>query len=99
MENSNLADRYFYAKRRLEEAEADVEVIRQEILKTGVAAITGQEARVTVSETEFKRFNSAKAKEFLTPQQVKACTTVSEGHIVRVKPLGKAKAARPLFDD
>lgn len=99
MENNNLADRYFYVRRRLEEAEAEAEAIRQEIVKTGLAAISGREARVTVSETEFRRFSSAKAKEFLTPAQVKTCTAVSAGHIVRVKPLGARKAARPLFDD
>jgi hypothetical protein len=99
MENSNLADRYFYAKRRFEEIEAEIEIIRQEILKTGMAAISGREARVTVSETEFKRFSSAKAKEFLTPAQVKSCTAVSAGHIVRVKPLRVARAPRALFDE
>jgi hypothetical protein len=101
MENSNLADRYFYAKQRLEEAEAEVEELRSEIIQTGKVAIGGAVARVMVEASEFKRFSARAAKELLTPAQIKECTRTSSGFTVRVKPLTvvkKATGVAELFD-
>lgn len=87
MENSNLADRYFYLKAEIERLQSELDLVRQQIIDSGQAAITGRDARVTVSATEFNRLSTNKMKDFLTVQQVAACTTTTAGHLVRVKPL------------
>lgn len=87
MENSNLADRFFYAKRRLEEVEAEVDALRQEIIDTGKTRISGKEARVTIKISEFNRFSVSLAKGLMTARQIAECTKTSKGHTVRVAPL------------
>lgn len=99
MENSNLADRYFYAKQRLDTAEAEVEELRDEIIATKKAAIVGKEARVSVEAKDFHRFSVAKAKDILSPVQIKACTTQTEGFVVRVKKLAvRQREKSDLFE-
>lgn len=89
MKNSNLADQYLYAKQRVDEAEAEVDALRQEIIETGKARIEGKEARVTVKASEFNRFSVTLAKNLMTTAQIKACTKTSNGFTVRVAPLSK----------
>lgn len=70
------------------------EAVRQLILDTGMAAIEGANAFVTVKSSSRSSLDLDEVRKLLTPAQVMACTRVSETRSVRVVPRTKGSAAK-----
>lgn len=89
MKNS-LADRYASAKLAADAAAAELELLRAEILATGVETIEGDRYVVTVGLAERKALDNAVVKALLTPAQIIEATKVSVSTTVRVKEIKPA---------
>lgn len=82
---ATLADAYAAAKAELEAVEARVKALRNEIMATGLEAIEGQHAIVTVGLSERGSLDQKLAKTFLTAEQLAACTKTTLIETLRVK--------------
>ena len=85
--NMTLADRYAATKAELEAVQTKLDAIKAEIRNfSHDGVIEGEFATLTITYTTPKRFNSKAAKDFLTAEQVEACTeTGSLVETIRVK--------------
>jgi hypothetical protein len=60
--------------------------VKAEIKATGMETIVGEHAIVVVSLSERSTLDTKAAKEFLTADQIAACTKVTLVETLRVKP-------------
>ncbi|MDE2096600.1 MAG: hypothetical protein KGL39_05080 [Patescibacteria group bacterium] len=86
-----LADEYLRVKLQVDAGEAQMALLRQKILDTGLSAFRGNTAAVKVERRRGAWFSQTIAKERLTPAQWAACTVEKDFVIVRVKATPEAK--------
>ena len=82
----NLADKYAIAKQEADAALATLDAIKAEIRALGREVIEGTHVLVTLSLSERRSFDAKAAAQFLTADQVAACTKVSQVETIRIKP-------------
>lgn len=58
--------------------------IKDALITSGLSEVEGTKYRAVVSKRETKRLLVAKARKFLSPQQIKACTKIGESTSVTV---------------
>jgi hypothetical protein len=81
-----LADRYAILKQDIDALTKQLDAIKAEIKATGLETLTGEQAIVTVALSERSTLDTKAAKEFLTADQITACTKVTLVETLRVKP-------------
>jgi hypothetical protein len=82
----SLADRYAILKADIDALTKQLDAVKVEIIASGVETLIGEQAIVVVSLSERATLDTKAAKEFLTPEQVTACTKTSLVTTLRVKP-------------
>lgn len=82
---TKLADLYAVATAKAEQAAKEREELRQRILASGEAELIGDAFALTISRFEVSRLSTEKAKAFLTPAQIRKCTSASESSRITVK--------------
>lgn len=82
----SLADRYAILKGDIDALTKQLDAVKVEIIASGVETLIGEQAIVVVSLSERATLDIKAAKEFLTPEQVTACTKTSLVTTLRVKP-------------
>jgi len=58
--------------------------IKDALIKSGLPEVEGKKYRAVISHKEVKRLDAAKARTFLSPQQLRACTKIGETTSVSV---------------
>lgn len=87
MSNSiNLADQYAILKAESDRINAEMDIVKQQIRALGRETLEGTHVLVTLSLSERKSFDAKAAAQFLTADQVAACTRVSQVETIRIKP-------------
>lgn len=86
MTNVSLADRYAALKAEIDALTKELDKVKTEIKATGLETIEGDMAIVTVGLSERSSLDTKAIKEFLTPDQIAACTRVTLVETLRVKP-------------
>jgi hypothetical protein len=81
-----LADRYAFIKAEIEALNKELEQVRKDIKDTGVERLVGERAIVEVALSERSTLDTKAAKEFLTADQIAACTKVTLVETLRIKP-------------
>jgi hypothetical protein len=84
--HSALADRYAFIKSEIEALNKELEKVRFEIKQTGVERLVGERAIVEIGLSERSTLDTKAAKEFLTADQIAACTKVTLVETLRIKP-------------
>ena len=82
----NLADRYAILKAESDRINAELDLVKGEIRALGREVIEGTHVVVTLSLSERRSFDPKAAAQFLTVEQVTACTRVSQVETIRIKP-------------
>ena len=82
----NLADKYAIAKQEADAALATLDAIKAEIRALGRETLEGAHVLVTLSLSERKSFDAKAAAQFLTADQVAACTRTTQVETIRIKP-------------
>jgi len=82
----SLADRYAIIKGDIDALTKQLDAVKVEIIASGVETLIGEQAIVVVSLSERATLDTKAAKEFLTAEQVTACTKTSLVTTLRVKP-------------
>lgn len=80
-----LADRYAILKADIELLTKELDKVKTEIKATGKDVIEGDRAIVTVSLSERATLDTKAVKQFLTEDQITACTKVTLVETLRVK--------------
>ena len=80
-----LADRYALIKSEIEALNKELEKVRFEIKQTGVERLVGERAIVEFCLSERSTLDTKAAKEFLTADQIAACTKVTLVETLRIK--------------
>ena len=88
----HIADRYAFLKAEIEALTKELDKVKAEIKATGMETVTGEQAMVTVSLSERSTLDTKLAKEYLTADQIAACTKVSLVETLRIKPVIKLAA-------
>ena len=83
---SALADRYALIKSEIDALTKELEKARAEIKATGVERLVGERAIVEVALSERSTLDTKAAKEFLSADQIAACTKVTLVETLRIKP-------------
>ena len=81
-----LADRYAILKSDIDALTEELNRVKAEIKATGMETIVGEHAIVVVGLSERSTLDTKAAKEFLTADQITACTKVTLVETLRVKP-------------
>ena len=81
-----LADRYAILKSDIDALTEELNRVKAEIKATGMETIVGEHAIVVVALSERSTLDTKAAKEFLTADQIAACTKVTLVETLRVKP-------------
>jgi len=81
-----LADRYAILKSDIDALTKELDRVKAEIKATGMETIVGENAIVVVGLSERSTLDTKAAKEFLTADQITACTKVTLVETLRVKP-------------
>jgi hypothetical protein len=84
-DNLTLADRFAALKAEADRIEKLLSAAKAEIKATGLSLVEGEMADVTVTLSERKTIDTKLAQQFLTPEQVEACTKTSLVETLRVK--------------
>ena len=84
--HSALADRYALIKSEIDALTKELEKARAEIKATGVERLVGERAIIEVALSERSTLDTKAAKEFLTADQIAACTKVTLVETLRIKP-------------
>jgi hypothetical protein len=84
-DNLTLADRFAALKAEADRIEKLLSAAKAEIKATGLSLLEGEMADVTVTLSERKTIDTKLAQQFLSPEQVEACTKVSLVETLRVK--------------
>jgi len=82
----NLADKYALAKQEADAALATLDAIKVEIRALGREVIEGTHVLGTLSLSERRSFNAKLAAQYLTTEQVAACTRTTQVETIRIKP-------------
>lgn len=82
----NLADRYAILKAESDRINAELDLVKGEIRALGRETLEGTHVLVTLSLSERRTFDSKAAAQFLTDEQIAACTKVSQVETIRIKP-------------
>ena len=82
---NSIADRYAALKAQIEKAEAELKLLRNEILETGKETFEGNYATLTVSLSERESLDTKLAREFLSINQLAACTKKTMVETIRIK--------------
>jgi L-lactate utilization protein LutC len=77
LDNLSTADKYATLKARIDELEAELKAVRDDIIASGVENVVGEFADVKVTLSERATFDQTLAKSFLTAEQIAACTSKS----------------------
>ena len=85
LDNLTPADKYATIKARIDELEAELKLVREEIIATGAETVTGEFADIKVTLAERNTFDQALAKSYLTAEQINACTKKALVTTLRVK--------------
>jgi len=85
LDNLSTADKYATLKDRIDELEAELKVVRDQIVASGAETVTGEFADIKVSLSERATFDQTLAKSYLTAEQIAACTKKSVVTTLRVK--------------
>ena len=85
LDNLTPADKYATIKARIDELEAELKLVREEIIATGAETVTGEFADIKVTLAERNTFDQTLAKSYLTAEQINACTKKSLVTTLRVK--------------
>lgn len=86
MTASTLADRYAILKSDIDMLTKELDRVKAEIKATGMETIVGENTIVVVGLSERSTLDTKAAKEFLTADQITACTKVTLVETLRVKP-------------
>ena len=82
----NLADKYAIAKQEADAALATLDAIKAEIRSLGRETLEGTHVLVTLSLAERRSFDAKAAAQYLTTEQVAACTRTTQVETIRIKP-------------
>jgi hypothetical protein len=82
----NLADKYAILKAESDRINAELDLVKGEIRALGREVIEGTHVLVTLSLSERKSFDAKAAAQYLTDEQVKACTRTTQVETIRIKP-------------
>lgn len=85
LDNLSTADKYATIKARIDELEAELKVVRDQIIASGAETVTGEFADIKVTLTERTSFDQTLAKSYLTAEQIAACSKRSVVTTLRVK--------------
>ena len=85
LSNLSLADRFAALKAEADRIAKLLDAAKAEIKATGLALVEGEMADVTVSLSERKTIDTKLVTQFLSPEQVEACTKTSLVETLRVK--------------
>jgi predicted nuclease with TOPRIM domain len=85
LDNLTPADKYATIKARIDELEAELKLVRDQIIASGAETVTGEFADIKVTLSERASFDQALAKSYLTAEQIAACTKKSVVTTLRVK--------------
>ena len=84
-DNLTLADRFAALKAEADRINKLLDAAKAEIKATGLALVEGDMADVSISLSERKSLDTKLAQQFLSPEQVEACTKTSLVETLRVK--------------
>ena len=82
----NLADRYAILKAESDRINAELDLVKGEIRALGREVIEGTHVLVTLSLSERRSFDAKLAAQYLTTEQVAACTRTTQVETIRIKP-------------
>ncbi len=82
----NLADKYAILKAESDRINAELDLVKGEIRALGREVIEGTHVLVTLSLSERKSFDAKAAAQYLTTEQVAACTRTTQVETIRIKP-------------
>ena len=82
----NLADRYAILKAESDRINAELDLVKGEIRALGRETLEGTHVLVTLSLSERRTFDSKAAAQFLTDEQIAACTRTTQVETIRIKP-------------
>ena len=85
LDNLSTADKYATIKARIDELEAELKIVRDEIIASGAETVTGEFSQIKVTLAERATFDQTLAKSYLTAEQINACTKRSVVTTLRVK--------------
>ena len=83
---SNIADRYAQIKMQIESLEAELKVIKQLVVATGMKEIKGDAFALKVNyDAKRDSYTKAELLKFLTEDQLAACTKTSRYEVITYK--------------
>ena len=82
----NLADRYAILKAESDRINAELDLVKGEIRALGRETLEGTHVLVTLSLAERRSFDAKAAAQYLTDEQVAACTRTTQVETIRIKP-------------
>lgn len=85
LDNLSTADKYATIKARIDELEAELKMVREQIIASGAETVTGEFSEIKVTLSERATFDQTLAKSYLTAEQINACTKRSVVTTLRVK--------------
>lgn len=85
LDNLSTADKYATLKARIDELEAELKAVRDDIIASGAETVTGEFADIKVTLSERATFDQTLAKSYLSAEQIAACTKKSVVTTLRVK--------------
>lgn len=85
LDNLSTADKYATIKARIDELEAELKMVREQIIASGAETVTGEFAEIKVTLSERATFDQTLAKSYLTAEQINACSKRSVVTTLRVK--------------
>jgi hypothetical protein len=81
------ADQLGLINAQISTLQAEAETIKEELKASGLSRIRGSLYKVTISTTERSSLSSTAMRAYLTPEQIKACTTTATVTAVTVRGL------------
>jgi hypothetical protein len=85
LDNLTPADKYATIKARIDELEAELKLVRDQIIASGAETVIGEFADIKVTLSERASFDQTLAKSYLNAEQIAACTKKSVVTTLRVK--------------
>lgn len=85
LDNLSTADKYATIKARIDELEAELKVVRDQIIASGAETVSGEFSEIKVTLAERATFDGKLAQSYLTAEQIAACTKKSVVTTLRVK--------------
>ena len=80
LENLSTADKYATIKARIDELEAELKIVRDQIIASGAEIVSGEFADIKDTLAERATFDQTLAKSFLNAEQIAACTKKKRRH-------------------